>query len=330
MYTCNIPLINTHTHAAMVGFRGLAEDLPLDKWLNDVIWPAEAKEVNKSFVYEQSKKAIKEMKNNKIKAFADMYFFQEEVAKLAEQEKIHILIWESIIDFPTPSSPSPELTLEKVEKMILEYKNSEYVKVSVAAHSIYTVSKENLLKAKKLARKYDVIFQMHMAETKWEFDDSIRDHGVTPVQYADSLGLLDNKTILAHCVWLTDEDISILANRGVHVSHCPLSNMKLGSGIAPIQKMLDKWINISLWTDGSASSNRLDIWEAAKFTALVSKVHNLDPTCIPIRQLVKMMSINGMKALGLDSIDGQTIEDIEKTIEETDYSFLYHKNIDSL
>ena len=307
----NLPLINTHTHAAMVGFRGLAEDMPLQVWLVEHIWPAEAKYVKPKFVYENTKKAIGEMKKNGIGAFCDMYFFEMEVARAAKELKMNVLIGEAILDFPTPSAKNPQEGLEITEELLKKYKNDRYVKVAVAPHSIYTASKETLVKCRNLAKKYNAPLHIHLAETKFEFDECKKKNKCTPVEYLDKLGMLNKKTILAHCVWLTDKDIEIIAKRRSHVAHCPLSNLKLGSGIAPIGKMIEKRVNVCLGTDGAASSNRLDIWEAGKFAALLQKGIANDPTLIPAKTAIQMMTTNGMKALGMDKIDGKTIKNIE-------------------
>jgi len=326
-----LPLVNAHTHAAMIGFRGMAEDMPLQKWLNEYIFPAERKRVNRSFVYEQTKIAIGEMRRNGIEVFSDMYFFEEEVARAAEELKMKAVVGEGILEFPTPNSRTPEEVLEVTEKLLNKYKDSEYVSVAVAPHSIYTVSEKNLLRAKDLARKYGAIYHMHLAETKAEFEECLKKNKATPVGFLERLGVLDDKTVLAHCVWLTDEDIGILAKREVKVVHCPLSNLKLGSGIAPVAKMLERGITVALGTDGAASSNRLDIWEAGKIASLLQKGTLNDPTKIPAKEAVKMMTVNGLKALGMKEIGGKTIADIEKKFSEGgDYGFLYELNAEEI
>jgi 5-methylthioadenosine/S-adenosylhomocysteine deaminase len=320
----SFPLINNHTHAAMLAFRGMAEDLALDDWLNNHIWPMEKEKVTPEFVYENTKLAISEMKKNGIRAFADMYFFEDEVARAAEELEMHALIGEAIVDFPTPSCKNPEEAFEITEKLIEKYKNSKWVLVAVAPHSIYAVSEDNLIKAKDLAKKHDCIFHIHLSENKKEFDDCREKNGLTPVEYAEKLGLLDEKALLVHCVWLTDKDIEILARTRANVSHCPLSNLKLGSGIAPIHKLIDAGVNVSLGTDGAASSNRLDIWEAGKIAALLQKGVNFDPTHVPAKSAVKMMTVNGLWALGMDFWKGRNISEIEKEIdEEKDFNYLY-------
>lgn len=299
MKKIKLPLVNAHTHAAMVAFRGMAEDLPLMDWLEHHIWPAEAKNLSPKFVYRHTKKAIAEMKKNGIAAFCDMYFFEDEVARAAKELKMHVLIGEGILDFPTASYKNVDEAFGIVEKQLKKYKNDKLVRVAVAPHSIYTVSKENLLRAGKLAKKYKAPIHIHLAETKSEFDDCVEKNGCTPVEYLEKLGLLNNKTILAHCVWVTDKDIEILAKRKVNVVHCPLSNLKLGSGIAPVARMIGKGINVCLGTDGAASSNRLDIWEAGKFAALLQKGTNFDASMLPAEKVMEMMSENGLKALGM-------------------------------
>jgi 5-methylthioadenosine/S-adenosylhomocysteine deaminase len=327
----NFPLVNCHTHAAMVAFRGLAEDVPLREWLEKYIFPMEKEKVNPTFVYEQTKIAIKEMQKNGIKVFCDMYFFEDQVARAAQELKMRVVIGEGILDSPTPSAENPDEALKITENLLNKYKNNTYVSVAVSPHSIYTVSKENLIKAKNLAKKYNAIYHIHLAETKMEFDECLKNNNLTPTAYLDKLGVLDEKTVLAHCVWLNDEDIDIIAKRKSKVAHCPLSNLKLGSGIAPISKMIEKGITVALGTDGAASSNRLDIWEAGKFAALLQKGINHDPTKISAKKAIEIMTINGLKALGINSLEGKSISEIEKEILNIkDFNFLYELNIEGI
>jgi len=264
------------------------------------------------------------MKTNGIALFNDMYFFAEAIAQAAEKMKMPAVIGEGIIDFPTPSAKTPEEALKITEKLLLRYKNHSLIKIAVAPHSIYTVAAENLIRAKELADQYKTIYHIHCAETKKEFDDCLAQNKLTPVAYLDKLGVLDERTLLAHCVWLTDEDIEILARRRVNVSHCPLSNLKLGSGVAPIAKMINKGIVVSLGTDGAASSNRLDIWEAGKFAALLQKGINLDPTKISAKQAVAMMTVNGLKSLGYESFRGQPLSFWQGRLDKGgNYNYLY-------
>jgi 5-methylthioadenosine/S-adenosylhomocysteine deaminase len=163
-----------------------------------------------------------------------------------------------------------------------------------------------------------------VAETKEEVSNCLKEHKLTPIEYLESIGVLDEKTVLIHCVWINDNDISIIAKHDCKVVHCPLSNLKLGSGIAPIAKLLKAGVIVALGTDGSASSNRLDIWEAGKFAALLQKGVNNDPTLLPVREVIRMMTVNGMKVLGFESIAGKTIQEIEEEIEKEDFNYLYN------
>lgn len=327
-----LPLINCHTHAAMVAFRGLAEDLALQEWLENYIWPAEQKHISPNFVYEHTKKAIEEMKRNGIKMFADMYFFEDEVARAAKELEMNVLIGEGLIDFPTPSAKNFDEGLEVTERLINKYRSDNWVKVAVSPHSIYTVSEENLIKAKLLADKYGVIYHIHLAETQRELEDCQIKHGLTPTQYLDKLKILDDRTILAHAVYLNDEDMQIVGKRGAKIIHCPLSNAKLGSGIAPIAKMVEQGITVALGTDGAASSNRLDIWEAGKIAALLQKASNSNPTLLPVREVVKMMTVNGLETLGFNEFEGKTAKEFKERIEseENNFDHLYHFNVEQL
>ena len=321
----NLPLVNAHCHAAMLPFRGRAEDIPLQEWLENYIWPMEEEEVNPDMVYRETKKAIQEMKANKIVFFVDMYMFQEQTAKAAIEENMPVMIGKALVDNPTSCKDFDE-SLKITEQLLKKYQNHNLVKISVAPHSIYTVCGENLVKAKDLAREYNTIYQIHCAETKKEFDDCLKEYNKTPVQYLDYLGVLDEKTLLAHCVWLNDKDIEILSQRHASVVHCPLSNLKLGSGIAPIAKMIEKNVLVCLGTDGPASSNRLDIWEAGKFAALLQKGVNHNSSLLPAGEVIKMMTVNGMKALGIKELNGKTLEQWQEEIKNRDFSYLYHQN----
>jgi 5-methylthioadenosine/S-adenosylhomocysteine deaminase len=326
-----LPLINTHTHAAMVAFRGIVEDMSLDKWLFKYIYPLEKEKVNPAFVYEQTKIAIQEMQKNGIRAFCDMYYFQDEVARAAEEMKMRVVIGPGFASYPHVTAKDYQLALKKNEKLLQKYRDHPLVSVSVAPHDCYAVPAELLVAAKALARKYNAVFQTHAPEMKVDFDSFIEKNGCTPIKKMEKLGLLDEKTLLAHCVWVSDEDIDILAKNNVSVAHCPLSNLKLGSGIAPVAKMLAAGVNVAIGTDGAASSNRLDVWEAGKFAALLQKGITNDPTAVTAKDAVKMMTVNGMKALGIEELGGKTISEMENEIAKTDdYNFLYSLNVDEL
>jgi len=293
------PIVNAHGHSAMIAFRGKGRGLPLDRWLNEVIWPLEAKEVNPDFVYRETINAIKEMQECGTSAFMDMYFFEDSVAKAAQEMNMPVVIGEGLIDIKGDDIFRKDLdkTLELIEK----YKGNSLVKVSVAPHSPYTVKDNNLLKAKKIAKENNCIYQIHTSETKKEFDDSIKKYGLTPVEYLNSLGVLDSKTVLIHCVHLTDKDISIIKENDCKVVHCPESNIMLKSGVAPVYRMLKEGITVALGTDGGASCDRLDIVRAGKLAQELHKSKYNDGTEITDEDVGKMMNINGLKTLGMEN-----------------------------
>ena len=293
-------LVNTHTHAAMAYFRGLADDLPLKEWLAEHIWPAETKYVNENFVKKSSELACLEMIKSGTTAFNDMYFFADITALTARQANLRVMLGEGIIDFKTPSCDTPSQALDKAISLLERYVNDKLIKIALTPHAIYTVNKKILIKVRDLAVRYNLPVHIHVSETKKEVDDCKKKHGLTPVAYLDNLGLLNKNTIAAHSVWLDEDDIAIYKKRGVKASHCPISNMKLASGIAPIAKMIKQDIIIGLGTDSAASNNTLDIFSEMRACALSQKAHNLDSTILPAREIVKMATINGARVLGLD------------------------------
>jgi 5-methylthioadenosine/S-adenosylhomocysteine deaminase len=288
-------LINTHTHAAMTYFRGLADDLPLDIWLNKHIWPAEAEYVNAEFVKQASELACLEMIKAGVTSYNDMYFFGEAMAEPAIKSNLRALIGITGIDFK-----DPDLALKEAVELSKKYKNNEFIKIVLAPHGIYTCSKENLLKIKKVAEEENLRIHIHVSETKKEVEDSIKNNGKSPVEYLEELGLLSDKLMAAHSVWLSDNDLEIYKNRGVKVAHCPISNMKLASGVAPLKKMLEMKITVGLGTDGAASNNTLDLFSDMRATALMNKVNNFNPTAISAREVVKMATIDGAKVIGME------------------------------
>ncbi len=292
-------LINTHTHAAMAYFRGLADDLPLNVWLEKHIWPAEAKYVNEEFVRQASELACLEMLKSGTTCFNDMYFFEEITAEIAKKIGMRAVIGDGILNFPTPGCKSPEEAIDKTIMLAEKFKNDELINVALAPHSIYACDKNILIKAKLEAEKHNLLLHIHIGETKKETEDCEKQYGKSPVAYLDSIGFLGNNVVAAHSVWLDDNDIEIYQNRGVKISHCPISNMKLASGIMPLSKM--KNITISLGTDGAASNNTLDLFSDMRACALLHKISEMDPTAASARQVVQMATINGAKTLGLEN-----------------------------
>jgi 5-methylthioadenosine/S-adenosylhomocysteine deaminase len=271
--------------------------MPLDVWLRENIWPAEAAEVSQTMVYRETKKAISEMRKNGTDGFVDMYFFQDEVARAAIESRMPVYLGEGILDFPTPSARTPSEALARTEELAKRYTDHEWVAVTVAPHSIYALSEEYLLRSKRLALDYGLLWQIHAAETKKEREDCLAKHGLSPVAYLDKLGLLDQGSLLAHGVWLDETDVSILAKRKSAIAHCPLSNLKLGSGIAPVAELLSAGVPVLLGTDGAASSNRLDVWEAGKFAALLQKGCCLDASVLPAAAVYDMMGAATLRFL---------------------------------
>jgi len=260
---------NAHTHLAMSLFRGLADDLALMSWLNDYIFPNEAKYVNKDMVYKCSKLSMLEMLRSGTGCFMDMYFFEEEVARAAHEIGIRGVIGEGIVDFESPSCRNADVAISKTKSLKEEFE-SDMLKVSFAPHSTYTLSNKSL---KKIADAADQsILQVHASETKDEVDIVLKDKGKTPIEVLKDVGLLNHNTYLAHCVEVSYDDINLIQQAGSSVVINPQSNMKLGNGIVPLVDMTKHGINILIGTDSSASNNSLDIVQELKAASLANKV----------------------------------------------------------
>jgi 5-methylthioadenosine/S-adenosylhomocysteine deaminase len=298
-------LINTHTHAPMTLFRGLADDLELMTWLNEHIFPAEAKSVNPEMVYWCSKLAAAEMILSGTTTVADGYFLAEDVARAFTDCGLRSIVAQGVIDFPAPGVPDPAKNVAAAIKFIEVWKDkNELLTPAVFCHSPYTCSAATLQRAKEMARQKNVKLFVHVAETRGEAEQLQEQHGATPVRYLDSLGILDRDTVCVHCVWLDDEDIKILARSNASVSTCPQSNMKLGAGIAPLKELLDKKITVGLGTDGCASNNTLDLFQEMDLCAKLHKVKDLEPTALPAGQILKMATYGGAELLGLQQKTG--------------------------
>ncbi|RLG55970.1 MAG: hypothetical protein DRN99_01105 [Thermoproteota archaeon] len=292
-------LINTHTHIAMTFLRGIADDMPLRKWLEEKIWPLEAK-LTREDVYRFSKLGIAESLLSGVTCFVDMYFYPEEVAKAAEELGSRAVVCGPIIDFPTCYSKGPDHALRLAEDLIKMYSSSELIKPAVGPHAPYTCSKETLMASSKLAREHGVMLHIHLSETKDEVEEIKQKHNATPTGYLESIGFFEgNRVNAAHCVWLTEEDMDIIASREVYVSHNPVSNMKLASGIAPVSKLIKKGAHVTLGTDGPASNNILDMFQAMKMACLLQKLASGDPTALTAQQALDMATIEAAKSIGL-------------------------------
>lgn len=290
-------LINTHTHIPMTFFRGIADDLPLETWLKEYIWPLESKFIQPDFVYYSSLCGITEMLLSGTTSFCDMYFFENEIAKACEDAGIRGFITPGVLDFPTSSFTTPQEAIAKAESFIKNYMRHPLVHPGIAPHSTYTCSLDTLKKCRKISEKYNTIFHIHVSETKKEYEESLKKHGVSPVKYLYENGLLYENTLAIHSVWLDDEDIELISRKKVKISHNPESNLKLGSGISPVKKLLDHKVRISIGTDSVASNNNLDMFEAMRITALLHKGINLDPSILNAEEVVKMATLYGAECL---------------------------------
>lgn len=298
-------LVNCHTHMPMSMFRGLADDLPLDVWLNEHIFPAEARQVNSESVEKWSRHSCTEMLLAGTTTCCDGYFFEENVAKAVADTGIRAIVGQGVIDFPAPGVPDPEKNVEAAISFVEAVKeNSPIVYPSIFCHSPYLCSKDTLVRAKKAANQLGVLFQIHVAETAREKDMISELNGQSIIQYLDNIGILDKKTLLVHCVWIDEEDIRIINSTGAGVVHCPESNMKLASGISPVPEMIDIGMAVGLGTDGSASNNDLDLFSEMDTAAKLHKVAKMDPCVMDARTTVQMATIHGAKALGLDKVIG--------------------------
>ena len=292
-------LVNTHCHAAMTLFRGLADDLELSAWLNEYIFPAEAAQVNPEMVYWCSKLAAAEMLLSGTTLVADGYFFEDQAARAFSEVGLRAVAAHGVIDFPAPGVPDPAKNIEAVARFIDEWRDRHpLITPAVFAHSPYTCSSETLQKAKELARTQGVSFFIHTAETQQE-QSLIRDpRGPSPIKHLDALGILDDRTVCVHCVWVDEEDIGILARRHVRVSVCPQSHLKLASGMAPLADMLEHSITIGLGSDGAASNNGLDLFREMDVCAKVQKLRTLDPVAVKAGDVLRMATRDGAAVLG--------------------------------
>lgn len=294
-------LVNTHTHLPMTLFRGLADDLPLDTWLNNHIFPAEKEYLNPETARYGALLACAEMLLSGTTTCCDGYFFENEVAEAVRVAGIRAILGQGVIDFPAPDVPDPSQNINNALAFTGKWKDAcPVIAPSIFCHSPYTCSKDTLIKAKESASSQGLLFQIHAAETRNEWDQIKSEHRMTPIGYLDSLGLLDQETLLVHAIWVDDDDIDIIAKRRAKVSVTTESEMKLASGIAPIPKFLKANIIVGLGTDGSASNNDLDLFQEMDTTAKLHKVNTGDPTVMDAMTVLKASTIEGAKAIGLD------------------------------
>jgi 5-methylthioadenosine/S-adenosylhomocysteine deaminase len=293
-------LINTHTHAPMVLFRGLADDLALMDWLQKYIFPAEAKTVSPDFVRVGTRLAALEMIESGTTTYTDMYYFEDEIARTTKAAGLRGVLGETIIGFPVPDAKTPADSLALAERFAKAFANDDLITPAVAPHAMYTNDTETLKACRALADRLHIPLITHLAETNDEVKTANDKYHMTPTAYLESIRFFGPRTLVAHAVHVTPADIQMLAARHVGVSHNPESNMKLASGIAPVESMRRAGVVVGLGTDGAASNNDLDMFEAMRQAAFLHKLVNDDPRAIPAPVAVEMATIDGARALGMD------------------------------
>lgn len=289
------PFYNMHTHSPMTVLRGYADDMPLEKWLNEYIWPFEGK-ITAEDIRRGSELAVREMIKSGTVFFNDMYFFIEETIDVVEKYGLRAAIGITFMD------NHPQVLRAEKTKLIQEWQDRANGRITIVAapHAVYTVNTENLQYAAKVAREKGIKITIHAAETETEVADCVAAHGLTPIKYLDSIGFLGPDVIIAHGVHVTDEEIDILNKRGVTICHCPCSNMKLGSGMFRYREMTDKGAHVTLGTDGASSNNNLDMREEMKFAALFAKWKG-DVECLPAETVFDWATRAGAEAFGIDA-----------------------------
>jgi len=293
-------LINAHGHAAMSLFRGIADDVPLQSWLEQHVWPLEGRYVSEEFVYQGAELAVAEMLRGGTTCFADMYFFPEAVARVATNAHIRVQLSSPVLDFPTVWAQNPDEYILKATELHDDYRNSELVYTAFGPHAPYTVSDAPLRKIMTLAEELDIPIHMHVHETPSEVSDAVGNDGRRPLQRLAELGLLSPRLVCVHATQLEENEIEQIRTTGTHVVHCPESNLKLASGFCPVARLLDAGVNVALGTDGCASNNDLDMFAEMRTAALLAKGVAGDASALPAHQALTMATLNGARALGLD------------------------------
>ena len=293
-------LVNAHTHAAMALMRGLADDLPLMTWLNDHIWPAEVSHVSPTFVYDGTLLACAEMLHGGITCFNDMYFFPEAAARATLHAQMRAVLGMIVIEFPSAYAGDADAYLHRGLETRDAFRDESLLKFCLAPHAPYTVSDKSLAKVLTYSEQLNVPIHIHVHETEDEINQSQTQHGLRPIERLSRLGLLGPNLVAVHAVHLTPDEIALLAQQGCHVVHCPTSNLKLASGIAPSADLLQAGVNIALGTDSAASNNRLDLFAEMRLAALLAKGRTGRADVMPAHQALAMATLHGARALGLD------------------------------
>jgi 5-methylthioadenosine/S-adenosylhomocysteine deaminase len=298
-------LVNVHTHLPMTLLRGLADDMPLLKWLNEHIFPAERRCMNAETVHLGTLVGCAEMIFSGTTTCCDGYFYEDAVAEAVRESGMRAVLGQGVIDYPAPGVADPSKNIRHAEAFVEKWlKASPLISPSIFCHSPYTCSPETLQKAKCATGSRGLVFQIHIAETRDERERFLNEHRLSPVCYLEQLGVIDEKTLLVHAIWLDEGDIGIIAKHGAKIAHNPESNMKLGSGIAPVLEFLTAGIPVGLGTDGCASNNNLDLFQEMDVAAKLHKVHTYDPTAMDAETVIRMATIMGARALGLEEETG--------------------------
>ncbi|MEP6418846.1 MAG: TRZ/ATZ family hydrolase [Marinobacter sp.] len=293
-------LINMHGHAAMSLFRGMADDLPLMTWLNDHIWPAEGAFVSEAFIADGTQLAMAEMLRTGTTTFSDMYFFPEIVAQLAHDVGMRAQICFPLLDFPTPWGSGPDEYLSKGEAFIKQWQDNAFIMAAIGPHAPYTVSDEPLSKAVALSEATGAPIQIHLHETAFEVEDALEKSGKRPTARLAELKVLGTNTQCVHMTQIDESDVALLQATGAHVIHCPESNLKLASGLSPVQTFRNAGVNVAIGTDGAASNNDLDLFGELNTAAMLAKVVADDASALSAHEALAMATIQGARALGRD------------------------------
>ena len=292
--------VNAHTHAAMSLFRGLADDLPLMDWLQKHIWPAEGRWVSPPFMHDGVRLSVAEMIKGGVTCINDMYFFPDATARAVRELGIRACVGLVVIDFPTAWAQHADEYIDKALKLHDELRDTPLLTTAFAPHAPYTVGDAALERIRTFADEIDIPIHMHVHETAHEVQEAQRQQGLRPLARLDRLGLLTPRMMAVHMTQLTDEEIALVAARGVHVLHCPESNLKIASGFCPVHKLAQAGVNIAVGTDGAASNNDQDMLGELRTAALLAKGVSGDPTAVPALAALRMATLNGAKAIGLD------------------------------
>jgi len=292
-------LVDGHTHVPMTLFRGLADDLPLQAWLERHVWPAERRFMRADTVTWGSRLGVAELVRSGVTTFCDMYFFEDDVAAVVDELGVRGVLGQVFFDFTGPQGLDVEANVAYATEFVARWRGHDRIVPALAPHAPYSVSPDLYRRLHALAERWDVPLVTHLAETQEEHRDVLARHGRSPVRHLSSLGLLDARLVAAHCVWVDGEEIDLLAASRAGVVHNPRSNLKLASGIAPVPDMLRAGVNVGLGTDGAASNNELDLLAEIQFAALLHKGVRLDPLAVPAIAALEMATIGGARALGL-------------------------------